>query len=60
MFVNTALWGPMFAFGILSLSDLIGPVTSLYIEHMISNFQIPAYLYGTYLFYELAVYDETW
>ena len=50
----------MFAFGILSLSDLIGPVTSLYIEHMISNFQIPAYLYGAYLFYELAVYDETW
>ena len=38
MFVNTALWGPMFSFGILSLSGLLDPVTSLYIEHIISNF----------------------
>ena len=37
MFVNAAIWGPMFGFGILSLSDLIRPITSLYIEHAISN-----------------------
>ena len=60
MFVNTALWGPMFIFGILSLSDLIQPITALYIEHVISNLYIPAYLYGAYSFYERAVYKETW
>ena len=48
MFVNAALWGPMFIFGILSLSDLIQPITALYIEHAISNLYIPAYLYGAY------------
>ena len=60
MFVNTALWGPMFIFGVLSLSDLIRPITSLYIEHVISNLYLPAYLYGAYSFYERAVYKETW
>ena len=57
--MNTVLWGPMFLFGILSLSDLIQPITGLYIRHVLSNFYIPAYLYGTYLFYEVAVYAET-
>ena len=60
MILNAAVWGPMFLFGILSLSDLIRPITSLYIEHAISNLSIPAYLYGAYLFYEVAVYDESW
>ena len=50
----------MFLFGILSLSDLIQPITSLYIEHAISNLIIPAYIYGAYLFYEVAIYDESW
>ena len=59
VYLNSAIWGPMFGFGILSLSDLITPITSLYIEHGISNLVIPAYLYGAYLFYEVAVYEES-
>ena len=59
VYLNSAVWGPMFGFGILSLSDLFQPVTSLYIEHGISNLVIPAYLYGAYLFYEVAVYEES-
>ena len=60
MFVNMVLWLPMFLFGLLSLSDLIPGITSLYIEHVISNFYIPAYFYGAYALYERAVYIETW
>ena len=48
MIANSAVWGPMFIFGVFSLSDLLTPVTSLYIEHMLSNMMIPAALFGAY------------
>jgi len=35
--INTVVWGPMVALGVLSLSDLIPAAASLYIQHMISN-----------------------
>ena len=58
--INTIVWGPMFALGVLSLSDLIPAGASLYIEHMISNLQIPAYLYSSYLMYEVAIFEGDW
>ena len=58
--INTVVWGPMFALGVLSLSDLIPAAASLYIEHMISNLLIPAYLYSSYLIYEVAIFEGDW
>lgn len=58
LLINAGIWGPMFFFGILSLSDKMNPSTSIYIEHVLSNAMIPAYLYELYLLFEVAVYDE--
>lgn len=52
---NIVVWGPMFLLGIFSLSDLLRPVTALYIQHGISNLHSPAYLFGAYKLFELAV-----
>ena len=60
MFVNTTIWGPMFILGILSLSDYFKPATALYIQYVLSNLYIPAYLYGTFKMWESAVWEETW
>ena len=49
----------MFFFGILSLSDLMDTSTSIYIEHVLSNAIIPAYLYELYLLFEVAIYAES-
>ena len=57
--INSGIWGPMFFFGILSLSDMMNTSTSIYIEHVLSNAIIPAYLYELYLLFEVAVYDES-
>ena len=52
---SAAVWGPMFLLGILSLSNLVRRVTSLYIEHMLSNLMIPMFLYSGYLLYSVGV-----
>ena len=55
MYVNAAVWGPMFILGIFALSDAFRNVTALHIEHMLSNLMWPAYLYGVYQMYDTAV-----
>ena len=60
MMVNTAVWGPMFLLGLFSLSEFVESITAGFIEHVLSNLFIPAYLYGAYAFYEMAVFEETW
>ena len=37
MKANMLAWGPMFLFGLLSLSEIAMPLTSFYIEHGLSN-----------------------
>ena len=55
MFVFLGVWGPIFLFGMLSLSDLIGSVTNFFVEHWLSNLMPPAYLYAAYLIFEFSV-----
>ena len=54
MIGHAAVWGPMFLMGLLSLSDVLNPVTSVYIEHGLSNLMIPASIYSAYLLYQVA------
>ena len=49
------VWGPMFLLGLFSLSDLMMVPTALYIEHMLSNLYIPAFIYGFYHMFALLV-----
>ena len=55
MFVFLGVWGPIFLFGMFSLSDLIGSVTNFFVEHWLSNLMLPAYLYAAYLIFEFSV-----
>ena len=60
MIANASVWGPMFLFGAISLSEFIQPITAFYIEHGLSNLQIPAYLAGTYYLFGVASFSELW
>jgi len=57
---NAFVWGPMFLLGMLSLSDLMRTVTSLYIEHLISNLQFPIYVYSMFLLSGVAIQTDDW
>ena len=60
MYGNAALWGSMTLMGFFALSDMVRGETSIYIEHVLSNFQYPLYIYSNYLLFEVAINSGHW
>lgn len=60
MMSNAALWGPMALMGFLALSDMVRGQTAIYIEHVLSNFQYPVYIYSNYLMFAVAIDSGYW
>ncbi len=44
-YVLLGLFGPYFVIGLFNLSDVLSGLGAFYIEHVISNLYIPAYVY---------------
>ena len=44
-YVSLALFGPYFLIGLFNLSDILSGLGAFYIEHVISNLYIPAFVY---------------
>ena len=57
VWIQGAIYGPIFLFGLFALSDVLGAVFSLYLEHIISNFFIAGSLGGLYFLYVIATFD---
>ena len=57
-FWSMITWGPTFVIGLLNLSEIVMPVGAFWIEHVLSNLMIPAYLRNTYLLLEVAILEE--
>merc|ERR1711953_1199633 len=53
------VWGPLFVLGLIALSEILEPVMGLYIQHILSNLQIPAYLFATFKLYEVAMFQDS-
>ena len=49
MFAYVGMWGPLFFMGLFSLSGAFTKETAFFIEHFLSNFQIPVYLYTLWI-----------
>ena len=45
----------MWLFGMLSLSEMLYPVSEFWLKHVVSNALVPVYLYNLYSLYEAAV-----
>ena len=58
-YINGIVWGPSFILGIISLSYVLYGVTNFYIEHILSNLYIAAYLYVIYKLFYVAMYMDT-
>eukprot|EP00354_Favella_ehrenbergii_P003613 CAMPEP_0170472914 /NCGR_PEP_ID=MMETSP0123-20130129/14889_1 /TAXON_ID=182087 /ORGANISM="Favella ehrenbergii, Strain Fehren 1" /LENGTH=215 /DNA_ID=CAMNT_0010741549 /DNA_START=514 /DNA_END=1161 /DNA_ORIENTATION=+ len=55
MTANAFVWGPMFLMGLFALSDLLRQTTARYIQHMLSNWMLPATLYSYYLLLDVSI-----
>ena len=57
-YVTLGLYGPYLLIGFFNLSDVLSGLGALYIEHVVSNFYIPAFIYMAWQYFSLIVQEE--
>ena len=59
-YVSLGLFGPYLLIGLFNLSDILSGLGAFYIEHVIGNLYIPAFIYMAWQYFSLIVQEEEW
>ena len=57
---NLFVWGPMLGLGVFAINGHLESQTAWWIENVISNFYMPAYVRALYKIFEVAYFEGGW